>query len=371
MSRQRKIRGFTLIELLVVIAVIAILAAMLLPAVQRAREAARRTTCLNNIRQIVLGLHNYHDTHRRFPPGMISKWPLIGVGVDRHTDPLEALTDTNFQDAHGTSWMVHLLPMMEEGNIYDTWDFEWNVWANGESTLIPLDDFLDPIVEPAAQVNIDGYYCPSRRSEMNSDSKFQFCKRPDNRFAVTGEWVKGGNDYAACAGAGILYFVPDSLTSNASPLAILPVDLAAAAVTDPDLNQHSYNVGIFTVNNSSSIRDIRDGTSNTIMVAEHVRIQPSDVLETQGLINRQISSDGYAWGGPATLFTTFRVPDATPQKIENTQHFNQAGGLHDQVVLCGMGDGSVKIISVSINRRTWKLLGDMTSGIPVFEFAEQ
>ena len=87
-------RGFTLIELLVVIAIIAILIALLLPAVQQAREAARRSQCQNNLKQIGLGLHNYHDTHKVFPPGVI--------------------TDT------GWAWGTMILPFVDQANLYNT-----------------------------------------------------------------------------------------------------------------------------------------------------------------------------------------------------------------------------------------------------------
>ena len=90
-------RGFTLIELLVVIAIIAVLVALLLPAVQQAREAARRSQCKNNLKQLGLALHNYHETHRCFPPGGIAN----GAGL------------------YHTSFLFHLLPFLEFGNVYN------------------------------------------------------------------------------------------------------------------------------------------------------------------------------------------------------------------------------------------------------------
>ena len=93
---QFRKRGFTLIELLVVIAIIAILIALLLPAVQQAREAARRTECKNNLKQLGLALHNYHDQYKCFPPGWVQQ-----------------------QNTSNWGWMVYLLPNVEQGNLYN------------------------------------------------------------------------------------------------------------------------------------------------------------------------------------------------------------------------------------------------------------
>src|SRR6056297_1446776 len=102
---QRPKRGFTLIELLVVIAIIAILVALLLPAVQQAREAARRSSCKNNLKQLGLAMHNYHDVHDCFPLGMV----------------------------HRINWRVSILPYLEQSTIFNQLDFNESFQGNNPS----------------------------------------------------------------------------------------------------------------------------------------------------------------------------------------------------------------------------------------------
>src|ERR687898_633618 len=104
MEKPRAMRGFTLVELLVVIAIIGILVALLLPAVQAAREAARRSQCVNNLKQIGIAIHNYHDAHKKLPPGS----PLVGPNDDPQLP--------------GMTWAGLILPYMEEGAIYDSFN---------------------------------------------------------------------------------------------------------------------------------------------------------------------------------------------------------------------------------------------------------
>ena len=107
--RSRR-QGFTLIELLVVIAIIAILIALLLPAVQQAREAARRSTCKNNLKQLGLALHNFHEIYTHFPPG-----------AQENVCPTNNPACTSY--IHGTTWLVYILPQMDQANVYKLYDF--------------------------------------------------------------------------------------------------------------------------------------------------------------------------------------------------------------------------------------------------------
>ena len=122
----RRNRGFTLIELLVVIAIIAILIALLLPAVQQAREAARRSQCRNNIKQIGLALHNYHDAHKQFPPG--------GICLGDCSSTASADVDDPRATAWGASWVTMILPYIDQGPLYNLYNFSATSNSNSTAT---------------------------------------------------------------------------------------------------------------------------------------------------------------------------------------------------------------------------------------------
>jgi len=228
-------RGFTLIELLVVIAIIAILIALLLPAVQQAREAARRTQCKNNMRQIGLAFHNYHDVHTRFPqPAMIGVTVSSGLVI-----------------RSGVSWCTMLLPFIEQANVYN----------NYNTNSSPF----DPANAAAVRTIINGFICPSV--------------------------PRSGNTYTLAVPAGVDLDASGPFPALGAPLnmvsGVLDYDtldgvfsgFATVAYTgQPAVGGRSgwgtWSIRVLDIPSLSSggdggnLRDITDGTSNTILVGE-------------------------------------------------------------------------------------------------------
>ena len=213
MRRQQEAKGFTLVELLVVIAIIGILVSLLLPAVQSAREAARRMQCSNNFKQMGLALHNYHTAHGTFPPSVQS---LPGE------DPG---TTTNFQP----NWVIMVLPYIEQQNLYDSFDFTTNISApeNRDARGVTLTALLCPSDQPRAQ--------PFVGDTAEGDN-----------------WGRG--NIAANGGNAHLL----SLGSRTD----WAIDGTGPGWTD------RFRGGVMGPNVSRSIDEIKDGTSNTILLAE-------------------------------------------------------------------------------------------------------
>lgn len=369
MRRNRSLRGFTLIELMVVIAIIAVLISLLLPAVQQAREAARRSQCQNNLKQIGLALHSYHDTHRTLPPGQIAN-SFLGTTAatdSRYADPTEAATlnssnVVNQPNAvapglHGTSWMLHILPYIDQKSAYNKWNFSMNVLDNG---LNSFNGVTYNLFRPA-HTDIPIFYCPSRRADMHVRG-LQYVQRV-NYLNPAIPWTKGGNDYSGCIGSGIGWMMTsqgfhkgtfDLTTAQIANHGGVPGPLGLT----PGLTllPSGFDLGVFTVNSNTRISDIADGTSNVIMVGENLRLNTP--LDVNPLLN---SSDGWAWGGAATLFST-RLP---PNKAT---HFDNSGSSHEGIAHYLFGDGGVRSISENINTMTFQHLGNMSNDIPVSDF---
>src|SRR6185369_14754295 len=145
-------RGFTLVELLVSMAVIGILIALILPAVQKAREAGRRTQCQNQLKQVGIALQNYHGSYGIFPPGGVAITPAQTVVICQSSTGHGAVDMWKEAGAgsgkQGTSWLLMILPYIDQQARYNQWDFRTSVSGN----------------QSIASLNIPNFYCPSRRS---------------------------------------------------------------------------------------------------------------------------------------------------------------------------------------------------------------
>lgn len=220
MSMQSKTRvGFTLVELLVVIAIIGILVGLLLPAVQAAREAARRMSCSNNLKQFGLAMHNYHDTFKSFPSAQY---------YCRSDRPCTASRDTWKQ---GWFWSVSVMPFMEQGNMF-----------NQLRTDL---DMFHPINSVLVKTNLPSFGCPS-------DASRKEFSRPEG--AVPGRGPEHDVQLATTS-----YIVNGGAHNNSflSPY-------------EPNGTVANYRNGVFSRDSGVKLGDISDGTSNTIMLGETI-----------------------------------------------------------------------------------------------------
>lgn len=333
MRRQR--HGFTLVELLVVIAIIGILVGLLLPAVQSAREAARRMQCSNNLKQLGLASHNYHDTLKSFP--------VCYFGADQAGYP--ALSSPRF--GRQTSWMIGLLPFIEQSALFNMIDFAKGVANDPRSLVNPPIGPSNPWV---ASQKIAGFKCPSDTSpDVLEDRSDTVGVSSQIAFALTSyKGVCGANWFA-----------------GATQSDVAPWNNTRWGTSGNGLDRGN---GIFfrgwNFPYKTNMRDISDGTSNTLMVGEAIG---------------NYSRWNWWWCSNATTGTTSIPLNAKPAcgsyypatmskkagliacKDDWTNNYSFASE-HTGGGNFTLADGSVRFVSDSIDRDIYRGMATISGG---------
>ena len=299
--------GFTLIELLVVIAIIAVLIALLLPAVQQAREAARRSQCKNNMKQLGLALHNFHDTFNRFPAGS--------------NPDMEPWKSPGSSDAHyGSNWKVFILPYIDQAPLFGKWQFNTQSGYNNSNNVALQNKLL-----------ISVYRCPS--STM-----------PDFSHRSHGTMY---TSYCALSGS----------TNDTGAYAVNTTNIVS-------------DKGVLGNKSLTKIKDITDGTSNTVMVGEqsdHLR-DAANAIVLSPTFAVPISAQGpdpWCIGSPMTgtyeyyNISTIRysinkrgLPVGSGGVIENVGNNIPMSSQHVGGAHFLFGDGAVRFLSDNMNLTT-------------------
>jgi prepilin-type N-terminal cleavage/methylation domain-containing protein/prepilin-type processing-associated H-X9-DG protein len=293
-------RGFTLIELLVVIAIIAVLIALLLPAVQKVREAANKSRCQNNLKQLGLALHNYHDANGKLPPG--------GVGG----------VNTN-----GLSWHVFILPYIEQGNLYSQVK-----WTPPFQTLGYLDN------KAIALTRIPIYLCPS---SLPQNERTTFNTAPNSEF-VNGAAPYSTHYYGNMGPKGPGYMVIGTTHGGYATQGVLGVDTQIR------------------------LTDIADGTSNTFLVGEiafsDTSSNPGYRIWNRGCGGSNASPSASVCGGCKNVANGINVTKFNSSNFNDISFgSNHSGGAN--FTLC---DGSVRFLTESISLTLYRATASRDGG---------
>jgi prepilin-type N-terminal cleavage/methylation domain-containing protein/prepilin-type processing-associated H-X9-DG protein len=351
LGARDKQRGFTLVELLVVIAIIGVLVALLLPAVQAAREAARRTQCTNNLKQLGIGMHNYHDTYSRLPCN-INKIVMNG-------DPTPEARDR-------ASHLVLLLPFIEEGARFDKIQFSL--------TTLPGDQSIDG-TQLKTQV-IKSYICPTVANEQ----KYNGLAMANYSGCIGAQIMQSnaGCNMSSIVGTGGAAFDHNDDGEDWFSYTSLAPDCNGAGPGNirSDCPYPDKISGVFARSTwAARFAEATDGTSSTIMMGE-VRGWCSGHLYRKSWA----LSEGlwFATTAPINLPTCpgeRGVPrnadsgGAGCQHKENSWNANMGfKSKHPGGAMFGMCDGSVHFIRENIDHTTYQMLGDRRDGNPVSGF---
>lgn len=286
-------RGFTLIELLVVIAIIAVLIALLLPAVQQAREAARRSQCKNNLKQIGIALHNYHEVANQFPQG-------------------------SFSNGNRLSWHVSILSQIDQAPLYQQVDFNQLNYSNASFT-----NLFSPLTIPA-------WICPSahqRNILVSQDSNFQ----TTHYYGILGPKV-----HPTLTPPWPYTYTCTGVSNTANECQVPP------AAAHGGYSRH----GVLGRNTRNGTRDVLDGLSNTFLAGEISNFKTSSGVDMVGYRRWWRGFDGTASAGSKNISRAINANGYNGSNDFNDISFgsNHTGGAHFL-----MGDGAVKFVSENVD----------------------
>ncbi len=344
-SRERS--AFTLIELLVVIAIIAILVALLLPSVQQAREAARRSSCKNNLKQIGLALHNYHETFKVFPPGYIGDYGHYNNSGTTPAVHPKGATSAGGNGAAQWNWTAFNSPMMEQSAAYDLLDISNRHGGAAVDAWSMTGD--------AFQTPVSAFRCPSDVA-------------PD---VGTGHRRVRGSTSGTLRAVAITNYIGVNRGANNRNV--------WARKTQAN--------GIFTVDSKTRMRDLTDGSSNTLIAGERcweykvtnpgsgaietVNANAGNLWVTRSSNDADVQCTGCGYGD--SLGVTGHAPN--PKNVHDSsdvlQHNytrGQFSSLHAGGVQFVLADGSVRFISENLSNTTYTRLGNRKDGNVIGQF---
>ncbi|MCA9153760.1 MAG: DUF1559 domain-containing protein [Planctomycetales bacterium] len=332
-SRARTARGFTLIELLVVIAIIGVLVAMLLPAVQAAREAARRSSCSNNLKQLGLAMHNYENTYRVFP----------GLSITSQ---------------YGFSVQARLLPFIEQKNLQDLIDFNQPLMlgSGGSQTLNPVHSI------PAAQP-LEVFLCPSD----GESPIFQNANTGVNEFA--------GTNYVVCTGSGTnanydTRAMSDGMFwwgSNTGFRDMTDGSSNTLVLSESLLGNKQDATGATPIDHKRQMA--RYGGGGMGAPGQGFTGPPGNNPDLATAAAGAAARDGrgrssWIWGREhLTTFNTYGTPNIKiPDIHRNGFGWFAARSQHPGGAQVGLGDGSVRFVADTVDLTTWRALGTRQGG---------